>query len=226
MNYESRRFYQQIPFSSTVALPTAVSLFSLLVNANSALVDDTGKHTITNSGVTIDTTTFKFGGGSARFDGVSQYTLDGSSDFDFGTGDYTIDLWVMFNTVPLTDAGIITIHGGSPTFEILKTSANVIQAFGTGGGNINGTTVVTTATWYHIALTKASGNVRLFINGTQEGSTVVDASTQTTLAGYPQVGCENGAINRMDGWQDGLRIWKGTAAWTANFTPPTGEFSP
>jgi len=96
---------------------------------------------------------------------------------------------------------------------------------------INATSAITASTWQHLALCRASGTLRLFINGTS----VASVSNSTSLTGQQiWIGDNNGGdyfFNgyiddlRIDyffnGYIDDLRITKGYARYTSNFTPPT-----
>jgi hypothetical protein len=83
-----------------------------------------------------------------------------------------------------------------------------------GGSRIVGSTGITADVWHHIAVTRASGNLRLFLDGVQEGSTYTDSTNygldtfEPRIGGYrtsPAVG------GRLDGWIDEVRILVGTA---------------
>ena len=84
-------------------------------------------------------------------------------------------------------------------------------------------------TWYHVAVSRASGNLRFFIDGTQIGTT----ETSNTVAfkgasdsdpvrmGYQYIG---NAAHYLHGYIQDPRITKGLGRYTANFTAPTAEF--
>ena len=92
------------------------------------------------------------------------------------------------------------------------------------GGNNYGTTWLPVVdTWYHVAITRASGTLRHFIDGTQVGSNITatdNVSTSDTL----YVGSNQSPGDYWDGYLDELRISKGIARWTSNFTPPSTQY--
>jgi len=72
--------------------------------------------------------------------------------------------------------------------------------------------------WYHVAVTRASGSVRLFLNGTQIGIT----STLYSGTSFSQNGFAVGAITTPVYFNDNMndfRFYNGFAKYTANFTP-------
>lgn len=84
-----------------------------------------------------------------------------------------------------------------------------------------------TNTWYHVAVSRQGTSLRAFIDGTQLGT------TQTNSVNYVRVNSDPlyigqyfaGSANRyLNGYIDDLRITKGLARYTANFTPPTAPF--
>ena len=90
------------------------------------------------------------------------------------------------------------------------------------GTFITGTTQTATNTWYHIAVTRSGSDVKLFVNGVQEGSTRTystntSGSAVSYIGGFP-------AAHSIEGYIDDLRITKGVARYTANFTPPDKAF--
>lgn len=224
--------YQLAKFTFTRSRKAKVGPASVLLlhgdgaDGSTTIIDSSASaHTMTAGGnAQIDTAQSKFGGASILFDGTGDYiTGDGSADFTFGTGDFTIDMWVRPNSV-----------SGFPYIIALGNSANlVIYISGSkfvfhavGGDRIIATTTLSTATWYHVAVTRSAGNSRLFVNGTQEGSTFSDSHDYDNTSNRPVIGINpNLSTLPFDGWIDELRILKGLAAWTANFTPATSAYS-
>lgn len=177
-------------------------------------------HVLTFAGSTaLDGDTRKLGFTSASFTGASgdKITTASSSDFAFGTGDFTIEFFVRFSDV--TDINCITWQGGYT--NAIYVSASSKMTWYSDANLIIGTTTISTDTWYHIALTRASGVFRLFVDGVSEGGTDSTARTFTdsamTVGAYADV-------NTMNGWIENVRITKGVARYTTNFTPPDQPF--
>ncbi|MEL0120797.1 MAG: LamG-like jellyroll fold domain-containing protein, partial [Opitutae bacterium] len=91
-----------------------------------------------------------------------------------------------------------------------------------GANRIIGTTTLPLNQWMHIAVSRAGGITRLFLNGTQEGSSYTDAAVYTSNANRPIIGVlENiNYASSTPGYIDDLRITKGVARYTSNFIPP------
>jgi len=178
-------------------------------------------HTITAvGGAQIDTAQSKFGSASGLFDGAGDYlTAADHADWDFGTGDFTIDFWLRFNSA------------GAAYFVDREDSARFAVRYG--GGNlrfdIGGGSVVSQAwspsngVWYHIAATRSGTNCYLFVDGTQHGSTGSSSFNISFTTGIG-VGASSTGTQPVNGWMDEVRIVKGQAIWTANFTPPSAEY--
>lgn len=183
-----------------------------------------------NGDAQIDTAQSKFGGASGLFDGTGDYLLnDGSSDFAFGTGDFTIDLWVRFASVATTMAicdfrsAILT----TSTMDLFFATPAHAMALSVNGSNIIlGTTVLVADTWYHIAVARSSGVTKMFINGAVEAS-VSNSTNYLVGANRPAIGVSGVTLSTIpfNGWIDELRISKGIARWTAAFTPPTSAYN-
>jgi hypothetical protein len=84
-------------------------------------------------------------------------------------------------------------------------------------------TALTTGTWIHIAATRASGTLRLFQNGILVGSAANTVDFTNTGTGV-YIGRASDSGEEINGYIDELRITKGYARYTANFTPPTEAF--
>jgi hypothetical protein len=86
---------------------------------------------------------------------------------------------------------------------------------------IVGTTTWSSNTWYHGAIVRSGSSLKLYINGTQEGSTFT-LTTQNFTNRIWQIG--NGPNGVFNGYIQDVRITNGYARYTANFTAPTAAF--
>ena len=174
----------------------------------------------------LSTAQSKFGGSSLLLDGDSDYVYVANDDLDLGGVSFTIEFWVYL----LGGVGsLITFYsdyaGSSSGMAIEKLADNTIKVNMTGdGADITGTTTLSTGQWYHIALSGDDGSYKLFLNGTQEGSTFTGSSTNGTTNKY--IGTFywsglGGAVRLWNGYIEDFRITKGLARYTSNFTPPT-----
>ena len=79
-----------------------------------------------------------------------------------------------------------------------------------------------------MALSGTSGSYKLFLNGTQEGSTSSNGFTAGTtnkyIGSFYWAGL-GGAVRFVNGYIEDFRITKGEARYTSNFTPPTSAHS-
>lgn len=81
---------------------------------------------------------------------------------------------------------------------------------------------MTTNTWYHVAVTRAGTTINLFLNGVPVVASVSSAQN-FSAASYVIGGDQVGGVNSVNGYIDDLRITKGYARYTTNFTPPTSQ---
>lgn len=185
------------------------------------------KTVIGNGNAQISTAQSKFGGASAYFDGTGDYlNVASSTDFQFGTGDFTAELWI--RRPALTTGNLIDVRpvgGGAGAYWALYfPSTTEIAFYSAGGDRIRTTHGMVVDTWYHIAVCRASGVTRLFMDGTQIGISYVDT---TSYLVSPVIVCASAhALTDafLNAYVDDLRITKGLARYTANFTPPPAPF--
>lgn len=173
-----------------------------------------------------------FGGASGLFDGTGDFLslLDSvDTDFIFGTGDFTIDFRVRFNSMSasmvLYDSRPAAGAGARPTIYV---SPPKIYFFTNGANQIVGTTTLVTNQWYHVALARSGTTTKMFLGGVQEGSSYSDSNNYLNGgSARPFIGSDanaNNGTSSLDGWMDEFRVSKGIARWTSNFTPPTSEY--
>jgi hypothetical protein len=118
--------------------------------------------------------------------------------------------------------------GTSGAYPTIYANAGKILFFTNSADRITGTTTLSNDTWYHIALCRSGTSTRLFINGAQEGSTYSDSTNYLNGSSRPVVmgngtGTPGGTV--FNGKISNLRVLKGTALYTANFSVPTSPLT-
>ena len=182
------------------------------------------KHTITSvGGATHSNTQSKFSGGSFYLDGGDYLTIAPSSDFDFGTGSFTIDAWIRRDNLTNDD----TIWGNG----VAEASATAMWYFNTSGElrflAANNTFLTTSSagiainTWYHIALVKNGTTLTAYVNGVSKGSATVSGSFGSASQTMHVGARDSHSAYIFTGYMDEFRVTKGTPLWLSDFTPPT-----
>lgn len=168
----------------------------------------------------LSTGTKKFGTASISTDGTSGTYVRAASNITL-SADFCIEFWVYFNSVP-ADQPIFDFRNASNTSNLAVITTPATIKFGVFNPSITGTTTISTSTWYHVAVTRSGSSVRLFINGTQEGST---ATSSTSFgATQPTLAARNLNDLPVNAFWDDVRITVGAARYTSNFTAPTAAF--
>lgn len=180
-------------------------------------------------------------GAAAKFDGVGGYlSILDSDDWSFGSGDFTVDCWVNFSSIDeLTNNTIMsqTQDGNNGYWFILqKFMGNYVWYFWEYNGGVqtifihSSTSPLSLNTWYHIALVRNGNNWYFFQNGVQLGTTVSNAASVPNYAGPLEIGAVNMSPQSqyLNGYIDELRISKGVARWTSDFSSrlPSAEYWP
>lgn len=206
---------------------------TLLMNMNgldngTTFTDEKGNSITRFGDVKTVTGEKKYGTASAYFDGVEDYlALGGSSDFAFGTGDFTIEGWFN-NTGRLnqfrTIIGTYSPSNTSNVFSLYINTSNRLRLQIGASTIYDGTTNISLNTWYHFAITRTGTTLRAFINGVQWLS-VTNSTNFTVADGRPWVGVEWDGNSGFMGYLDDLRITKGVARYTSTFTPPYKELA-
>ena len=192
-----------------------------------------GGHTASvNGGAVISTDQSKFGGGSYEGNGSNSYlSYAASSDFDFGTGDFTVEHWFYLNSASDSGAMVDAWHGSSASggWQTYYRSASTDLRFYLKSGSttkIISTGSVSANTWYHIAVTRESGTVKIYLDGVLKDS-VLDSGNVGFNNRTLSIGRQtNDGSAILNGYLDEVRITKGVARYTADFTPQTREFYP
>jgi hypothetical protein len=186
-------------------------------------------NTITfNGNAQLDDAQVKFGDTSLLLDGVSDYVAVGAGAAITGTGDFTIEMWYRPNAdgtnQVLYDQRPASTQGVYPT--IYRNTSNKLLFFTDSADRITGTTNIVVGSWYHVAVSRASGTTRLFVNGVQEGSNYTDSNNYLNGASRPILGASgvDPTTLEISGWLDDVRVTDGFARYTAAFTAPLAPF--
>ena len=170
-------------------------------------------------------------GASVYFGGFGDgINLNGDAEFAFGTNDFTVEFWVYPLTRAATEAQLVDFRGssGNGTYTLLyldnQYNTNDIIYYHQGGARITSSAILDNA-WSHVALTRSGNDVKLFVNGIQEGSTFTNSLTQLVGTNGPRFGSYHNTAYALTGYMSDIRILNGTAAYTSNFTPPTAPLT-
>lgn len=202
-------------------------------DASTTFTDSTGLRTWTAAGnAQIDTS---LGYNAGQFDGTGDrvttpYVL---ADFDWWTGDYTVEAWIRATTlanwsyldgaqrpamVGCADPASATNYW---SFGPRADGKLVMYYFSGAAREVVSTATISAATLTHIAMTKNASGIHLAVGGTVQAPVAVSGTPQSSTS----VPLTLGQINNrsIDGWVQALRITK-AARYTSNFTPESAPF--
>ena len=228
-------------FTPNTSPLTAVSGTTLLTKfQNAAIFDNSMKNDLETVGnAQISTSVKKFGTGSMAFDGSGDWLVTPDTDaLDFGSGNFTAEAWVYFNSLAneamimgqwsgdtggTTLSWALMLSSGSSGYLRLITSSNgssVLFDLSTSSTSFT----LSTGQWYHIAAVRNGSTFTIYVDGTSRSSTTNSSALYNATNNFT-IGAEsNTQAQYLNGYIDDLRITKGVARYTANFTPPTAAF--
>ena len=215
---------------------TAIQNTVLLTNMTSAGIYDSASmndiETIGDAKIVSTETPYAGAYYSNLFAGTaSDYlSIPATSALDH-TGDFTTELWICWNSMPAGTFIYENIYGppsatnglymlGTSNSSTSYAAPFILRLYVSGVGDvINGNTVLTAGQWYHIAHTRASGVNRLFVNGVLQTNTYTDSTSRVISPST----C--GIAKGSNAYVSNFRYVKGTAVYTATFTPPTAPLT-
>ena len=227
-------------FTPPTAPVTAISNTSLLLNfTNAGIIDNSMSNNLETVGnAQISTSVKKYGTGSIYIPSPlgQKLKIPPTRDLVFGTSDFTMECWYYAISKPDVAPCLITNDetASFPTnyWAIHDRHNSAANKFSFWAGNANGsaafltgTTNVQNGTWYHVAVTRSGSTFRLFVDGVVEATGTSSASLDGDVAKAINIGRSGYADSYMNGYIDDLRITKGKARYTSNFTPPTSAFA-
>jgi hypothetical protein len=169
-------------------------------------------------------------GGSGYFDGTGDYLrIADNVAFTLGSGDFTVEAWVYNGTSGTRQ--FISAQGDSSGFQtsisyfVEKTAANKFRS-----GVCSSSTeyaAVSTADlplnqWVHVAFVRNGNTGTNYINGVADGTVSLTGVTVNDSTNQVAIGALGELTSLLyTGYISNFRLVKGTAVYTANFTPPT-----
>ncbi len=183
--------------------------------------------------------------GSVQFDGDGDcLTVADNTDFEFGSGNFTLEAFINYTDTPGTGSNTYVIaskwdNQSAPNDKgfILRISddgnGDNLQWFYTTDGSNNqittGSTVLSPNTWYHVAFVRNGTTGTFYIDGVADSTTVSfgsDSIRDTGNAFRIGANLESGSIGQeFNGLISNVRVIKGTALYTSNFTAPTSALT-
>jgi hypothetical protein len=195
-------------------------------DASTTFTDEKG-HTVTaNGNAHISTAQSKFGGTSYAGDGSGDYlSVASSTDFDLLGGDFTIEFWCKNNrTNDDSSTCFCVLSSSNNYFQILVRNALVVHSYNGTHRELTASGYTLDTNWHHIAFVKLNGTYYIFWDGvslTLSGSGPVSLGTSF----HVYVGSNSiSSTYSYNGYIDDLRITKGVARYTSNFTAPSAAF--
>ncbi len=171
----------------------------------------------------LSTAQSKFGGSSLLLDGTGDWIQStvALEAFTFGTGDFTVEFWLKTSD---TNAVVIDRNSSnSASWQAKVSSSGKAQWNEQSSAPLTGSVTINDNAWHHVAFTRSSGVLRLFVDGTQDGSdtaNTTDYSLQTTFIAIGAQASVRSSTFDYAGYIDDVRITRSMARYTANFTPP------
>jgi hypothetical protein len=188
--------------------------------------DECGKTVTVHGDVCTKTGISKFGTASAYFNNNGDYlSLEDSEDFNFGSGDFTIDFWI-YPTSDITNTDIFSNYWTNGNYSLIiwgnefycssnGSTWDVCNAASLGTIPLN--------EWTHIAIVRYGTSLKVYVNGTAVVSIITTASIHNSTEPI-LIGGSPSQNDTMTGYIDEFRISKGVARWTSDFTPPTSQY--
>lgn len=174
----------------------------------------------------ISTARSKFGSASGLFDGNADFLVQtGSHNRIDPSNDFTVEAWIYRNGTG-HDVLVTCYDNDSAGWLFGVGGTDKLYLFVNNGSfnGISSTASVPVGAWTHVAGTKQGNTLRVFIDGSLEGSLTMEANGVNGAASV-RVGTDLLDTTRdFNGNMDELRLTRNVARYTASFTPPTAAF--
>jgi len=204
---------------------------SLLLHGDGTIIDSSSNvQSVTVVGdAQISTAQSKFGGSSIAFDGSGDnLTVPDNGSFTMGTADFTVECWVRLANTSHIGAFITTAEPTDFQGFFLGHVNGTLYFLADGDGpftwdvSLVGGSIAANS-WTHIAGVRFGNTFTSYVNGVQVATTTSSISLANSN-NILHVGGRSIENQYFNGYIEDLRITKGVARYTQNFTPPTAPF--
>lgn len=189
-------------------------------------------YSFASSGQVVHDTQFpKFGTGAAVFDGSGdRLSVSNNAIWDMSATDFTIEMHFR----PKAFSGLadvlmvkrVDINAGSPFLLWVNASKHLVFQAATTSAvysiTISSSFTLSTSAYYHIACQRTNSVFQLYLDGTKLGESTLSA-TVLANASPVYIGGDLSAYS-VNGYIDNIRVTKGIARYSGNFTPPTSAY--
>ena len=188
--------------------------------------------TATTEGNPVSSTQDPFEGDhSVEFDGDDYLTIADSTDFDLDSSDFTIECWYNPDTNPswcgliaqwpngnynVTNSWVLEPVGNTLSFYYCSTNGNLYNANASGS--------VQTNQWQHCAVTRSGNTINVWLNGSKGADHTIVGTMQNSTVNV-DIGGNVAGSGYVDGKISNIRLTKGQALYTSNFTPSTSALT-
>ena len=194
------------------------------LNGDTNFIDNSPRTKIVtaNGAAQITTANSKFGGASGLFDNIDSYlTVPDDPDFNFSSGDWTIELFcritpvqadilvnkaVGFGFFPVqlrVFFGRFNLRGYTSSLGIPRLAFDIGASSGP---------IVSPNQWYHVAGVRQGTRFYLYVNGILSGAAIFSGNLYYTTASL-SIGGTNNGNGLISGNIDELRITKGVSRY-------------
>jgi len=175
---------------------------------------------ITRNGNTTQGTFTPYGSNWSNYFGTSNYFyFANNAALSFGTGDFCVEAYVYKQGAVAASIIDSRASNSASPWAFYINSTNFPYFYN--GSEFTSTIAITLNAWNHVAVTRSSGTLKIFVNGVQGYSATVTANLDRS-SGNQTIGASvTGGDNYFDGYISNFRIVKGSAVYTSAFTPST-----
>jgi len=172
---------------------------------------------------------------AVAFDGSGDYLqLAYNSDWDLSNSDFTIEAFINSTDTTTNYPSIIGRWqaAGQALWDFRPQSTDAGDNFffiynnGSSSVPINSGAFVCDGSWHHLAVTRSGTNLYMFVDGVLKTTHNIGTATISNNTNVPlYIGYDPYGASYYNGFTSNLRLIKGTALYTSNFTPPSAPLT-
>lgn len=213
-----------ITFGAGFTLNTGINILSDTVSSFIGSTSSTASPTLNGTTTTSSNPYTGITANSYSLNGSSNYlSLPASSDWAFGTGDFTVE-WFQYMTSQPSNPRVFAVGNYPSTSVGVSIEGGTFYVWEASGFRFSSAlSVPYLNTWSHFAISRISGTTRVFRNGTIVGSSYTDNNNITNSSSVFNIGQESTPTSNsyFPGYITSFRVCKGLGVYSGNFTVPT-----